>query len=151
MGKRDRIVVLREIPCDPANAVEAATALALEDVRHGESRSRFYGGCWIARISLDKTIRSHPSQRTLGCLSKRFTNGGVLMYGHVGLRASLLGAGASTLTGAIGGFPRPPAPLLPLLLLAGGGLTLYLTACLALLALAVAFRLRPRPAPVPVS
>ena len=46
------------------------------------------------------------------------------MYRQIGLRAVLLGAGAS---GVASAHDRIPAPLRPLLLLAAGGLGLYLT------------------------
>ena len=63
------------------------------------------------------------------------------MYRQVGLRAVLLGASASGVTGSAGGQGRLPGPLRLLLLVAAGGLTVYLTASITLLVLAVAFRL----------
>jgi hypothetical protein len=68
------------------------------------------------------------------------------MYRQLGLRVALLGTGASGIAGA-GVHSRLPAPLRLLLLLAAGGLTLYLTFFITLLALAIAFRLRGRPLP----
>ena len=64
------------------------------------------------------------------------------MYRQVGLRAVLLGAGVSGVAGPVGSHGHLPAPLRLLLLLAAGGLTVYLTVSIALLVLAVAFRLR---------
>jgi hypothetical protein len=66
------------------------------------------------------------------------------MYRQIGLRAALLGAGAS---GVAGAHDRIPAPLRLLLLLAAGGLALYLSVSIGLLVLAVAFRLRRRSDP----
>jgi hypothetical protein len=63
------------------------------------------------------------------------------MYGHIGLRATLLGASASGVAGVVGAGSRLPAPLRPLLLLTSGGLALYLSVSVALLVMAVAFRL----------
>ena len=54
----------------------------------------------------------------------------------------MLGASASGVAGSVDLYNRLPAPLRLLLLLAAGGLTLYLTVSVALLVLAVAFRLR---------
>jgi hypothetical protein len=64
------------------------------------------------------------------------------MYRQIGLRSALLGASASGVAGSIGVHNRLPTPLRLLLMLAAGGLTLYLTIFITLLALAVAFRLR---------
>jgi hypothetical protein len=63
------------------------------------------------------------------------------MYSHVGLRASLIGAGTSGVAGAVGVHSSLPAPLRLLLVVTSGGLTLYLSATVTLLVLAVAFRL----------
>lgn len=64
------------------------------------------------------------------------------MYRQIGLRSALLGASASGVAGSVGVHDRLPTPLRLLLLLAAGGLTLYLTVSITLLVLAVAFRLR---------
>jgi hypothetical protein len=64
------------------------------------------------------------------------------MYRQIGLRSALLGASASGVAGSVGVQNRLPTPLRFLLLLAAGGLTLYLAISVALLVLAVAFRLR---------
>ncbi len=64
------------------------------------------------------------------------------MYRQIGLRSALLGASASGVAGSVGLHNRFPTPLRLLLVLAAGGLTLYLTVSITLLVLAVAFRLR---------
>jgi hypothetical protein len=64
------------------------------------------------------------------------------MYRQIGLKATLLGASASGVAGAVGVEHHLPTPLRLLLFLAAGGLTLYLTAAISLLVLAVTFRLR---------
>jgi hypothetical protein len=64
------------------------------------------------------------------------------MYRQIGLRSALLGASASGVGGSVGVHDRLPPPLRLLLMLAAGGLTLYLTISFSLLVLAVAFRLR---------
>ena len=64
------------------------------------------------------------------------------MYRQIGLRSALLGASASGVAGSVGVHDRLPPPLRLLLVLAAGGLTLYLTVSVTLLVLAVAFRLR---------
>jgi hypothetical protein len=64
------------------------------------------------------------------------------MYRQIGLRSALLGASASGVAGSVGVHDRLPPPLRLLLMLAAGGLTLYLMVSVTLLVLAVAFRLR---------
>jgi tetrahydromethanopterin S-methyltransferase subunit D len=64
------------------------------------------------------------------------------MYRQIGLRSALLGASASGVAGSVGAQNRLPTPLRLLLLLAAGGLSLYLTISVTLLVLAVAFRMR---------
>ncbi len=63
------------------------------------------------------------------------------MYVQLGLRATLLGASASGVAGAVGVHGSLPTPLRLLLVLATGGLSLCLTVSVALLLAAVAFRL----------
>jgi hypothetical protein len=64
------------------------------------------------------------------------------MYRQIGLRSVLLGASASGAAGSVGIYDGLPTPLRLLLVLAAGGLTLYLTVSITLLVVAVAFRLR---------
>jgi tetrahydromethanopterin S-methyltransferase subunit D len=64
------------------------------------------------------------------------------MYRQIGLRSALLGASGSGVAGSIGVHDRLPTPLRLLLVLAAGGLTLYLIVSITLLVLAVGFRLR---------
>jgi sensor domain CHASE-containing protein len=67
------------------------------------------------------------------------------MYRQIGLRSALLGTSASGVAGAVGVHDRLPTPLRLLLVLAAGGLTLYMTVSVTLVVLAVAFRLRAGP------
>jgi hypothetical protein len=63
------------------------------------------------------------------------------MYVQLGLRATLLGAGVSGIARGVGMHGSVPAPLRLLLVLATGGLSLYLAMTVALLVAAVALRL----------
>jgi hypothetical protein len=71
------------------------------------------------------------------------------MYVQLGLRAILLGGGASGAAGAVAMHGSLPTPLRLLLVLATGGLWLCLAVSVALLVVAVAFRLCAGPGRAP--